>query len=158
MKLNLLTLIPKITNIIGVLLYLVFIYKLNDNLNPMTNALKSEFMFILFTLFYFPFILIIIICVLMKQIKDKIKFIMIYFAWLLFIVTPLMFGKESMGHFVWGGSSTSAEDTEPDDWIDKRKYVDGRLVEGEEKLSPSRKAAAKSERNERINIDDNIYA
>ena len=99
----------------------------------------------------------------MKQIKDKIKFIMIYFAWLLFIVTPLMFGKESMGHFVWGGSSTSAEDTEDDDWIDKKEYnqTTGKMINIDDTNSEKykiRTRAAKSERNERIDIDDNIYA
>lgn len=164
MKINLFFAIPIVLNTIGILIYLYYNYKLSDNLNPLSNQLKTELSFTLFTFLYLPFILLILICFLTGQGRTNGKIIIIYFIWLLFIITPLIVFKENISYFIWGKWDIfhSTQQTTTEDWIDKRKYVKGRLVEGEEILTPEqlkiRTRAAEGERSERIDIDDNIYA
>ena len=164
MKLNLFILLPIILNIIGILIYFYYIYKLSDDLNPLSNELKNEFSFSLFIFLYLPLPLLIIICILTDQLKTRLKIIIPYFIWILFIVTPLIIFKEGISQKIWKKWDIfhTAQQTTWGDWVDKRKYVKGHLVDSDETLTPEqleiRTRAAKSERNERIDIDDNIYS
>ena len=163
MKINLYSVLPIIFNILGFLVYLFYIYKLSDNSVPLTNKLKSELSFALFTFIYLSFILLVIICFSTGEFKDKKNIIFINFGWVLFI-TPFLLFKENISYFISGKWDIThmAQDTEVDDWIDTKEYDQetGKMIDidpNSEKYKVRRRAA-ESERNERIEIDNNIYA
>ena len=163
MEINLYSILPIIFNLIGFLIYLYYIYKLSDNLNPLTNKNKTELAFALFTFIYFPFILLVIISLSTGEFKDKKNIIFINLGWIIFI-TPFIIFKESISYFIWGKWDIThmAQETEIEDWVDTEEYDQktGKMVtiDPNSEKYKIRKRAAKSERDERIDIDDDIYA
>tara|TARA_B100001115_G_C15808372_1_gene400518 strand:- start:509 stop:1438 length:930 start_codon:yes stop_codon:yes gene_type:complete len=117
MEINLYSILPIILNVIGFIFYIVYVFKLGDTFKPMTNELKAEYSFSLFTFIYLPFILLSIISLVTGELEKRITIILIYLVWLIFI-TPFIAFKEGVASFI-RDDYKSASDTEVKDWIDK---------------------------------------
>jgi len=157
MQISIYSIIVLIFYIIGSLLYIFSIFKSRDLLDPLSSIMKNIVSYGLIVCMYLPFIISVISLAIRKKISNYNDFITVNSFWLLFM-TPMIIFRQDI--FNYHGSTINIEE---DDLIDKSKYDDeGNLIKGaikeisvEERRIKER--AAKSEYNERKDMDEGIY-
>ena len=144
-------------NIIGICIYIFTIAKSRDLLNPMQHGPKLILSYTMIFSFYLPFIISFIHIVKNNKITEQKVYIAFNCIWLL-IVSPLLVFK----YEIWNYHGSMINITE-NELVDTSNYDDeGNLIRGTKRvMSPKelvlKRKAAKSEYNERIDIDGGIY-
>ena len=157
MKISLYSIIVIVFNSIGILLYSFSIAKSRDLQNPLPRVMKLIIHYGLLFCMYLPFLISFILIAKRKQISNYNDFITVNSFWLLF-VTPMIIFKNDI--FRYQGTIINIAE---EDLIDTSKYDDeGNLIKGEIKEMSGeerriKERAAKSEYNERRDMDDGIY-
>ena len=158
MEISLYSIIVILFYTIGFLLYIFSIFKSRDIVNPLSTVMKKVISYGLTMCMYLPFLISFILIAKRKQISNYNDFITVNSFWLLF-VTPMIIFKNDI--FRYRGTTINIAE---EDLIDTNKYDDeGNLIKGaikemsEEEIR-IRERAAKSEYNERIDMDKGIYS
>ena len=157
MKISLYSIIVIVFNSIGILLYSFSIAKYRDLQNPLPRVMKLIIYYGLLFCMYLPFLISFILIAKRKQISNYNDFITVNSFWLLF-VTPMIIFKNDIFNYQGTVINISEEDL-----IDTSKYDDeGNLIKGEIKEMSDeerriKERAAKSEYNERRDMDKGIY-
>jgi hypothetical protein len=158
MEISLYSIIVILFYTIGSLLYIFSIFKSRDIVNPLSTVMKKVISYGLIMCMYLPFLISFILIAKRKQISNYNDFITVNSFWLLF-VTPMIIFKNDI--FRYRGTTINIAE---EDLIDTNKYDDeGNLIKGaikemsEEEIR-IRERAAKSEYNERIDMDKGIYS
>ena len=144
-------------NFLGFLLYIFSLFKSRDITNPLPHIIKLMITYGTIFCMYLPFFISFILIAGRKQLSNYNDFIIFNSFWLLF-VTPMIIFKNDI--FNYKGTTINISEG---DLIDTSKYDDeGNRIEGgikemsiEEKKIKER--AAKSEYNERRDMDKGIY-
>ena len=158
MEISLYSIIVILFYTIGSLLYIFSIFKSRDILNPLSTVMKKVISYSLIMCMYVPFLISFILIAKRKQISNYNDFITVNSFWLLF-VTPMIIFKNDI--FRYQGTVINIAE---EDLIDTSKYDDeGNLIKGvikemsEEEIR-IKERAAKSEYNERRDMDKGIYS
>ena len=157
MEISLYSIIVILFYTIGSLLYIFSIFKSRDILNPLSTVMKKVISYSLIMCMYVPFLISFILIAKRKQISNYNDFITVNSFWLLF-VTPMIIFKNDI--FRYQGTVINIAE---EDLIDTSKYDDeGNLIKGEIKEMSDeerriKERAAKSEYNERRDMDEGIY-
>jgi len=157
MEISLYSSIVIIFNLLGILLYVFSVFKSRDISNPLSSVMKNFISYGLIMCMYLPFLISFILIAKRKQISNYNDFITVNSFWLLF-VTPMIIFKNDI--FNYQGTIINIAE---EDLIDTSKYDDeGNLIKGEIKEISGeerriKERAAKSEYNERRDMDDGIY-
>jgi hypothetical protein len=157
MEISLYSSIVIIVNLLGILLYVFSVFKSRDISNPLSSVMKNFISYGLIMCMYLPFLISFILIAKRKQISNYSDFITVNSFWLLF-VTPMIIFKNDI--FRYQGTIINIEE---EDLIDTSKYDDeGNLIKGEIKEMSGeerriKERAAKSEYNERRDMNEGIY-
>ena len=157
MEISLYSIIVILFYTIGSLLYIFSIFKSRDIVNPLSTVMKKVISYGLIMCMYLPFLISFILIAKRKQISNYNDFITVNSFWLLF-VTPMIIFKNDI--FRYQGTIINIAE---EDLIDTSKYDDeGNLIKGEIKEISGeerriKERAAKSEYNERRDMDEGIY-
>jgi hypothetical protein len=157
MEISLYSSIVIIFNLLGILLYVFSVFKSRDISNPLSSVMKNFISYGLIMCMYLPFLISFILIAKRKQISNYSDFITVNSFWLLF-VTPMIIFKNDI--FRYQGTIINIEE---EDLIDTSKYDDeGNLIKGEIKEMSGeerriKERAAKSEYNERRDMNEGIY-
>jgi len=157
MEISLYSSVVIIFNLLGILLYVFSVFKSRDISNPLSSIMKNFISYGLIMCMYLPFLISFILIAKRKQISNYSDFITVNSFWLLF-VTPMIIFKNDI--FRYQGTVINIAE---EDLIDTSKYDDeGNLIKGEIKEMSDeerriKERAAKSEYNERRDMDEGIY-
>ena len=157
MEISLYSSIVIIFNLLGILLYVFSVFKSRDISNPLSSVMKNFISYGLIMCMYLPFLISFILIAKRKQISNYNDFITVNSFWLLF-VTPMIIFKNDI--FRYQGTIINIAE---EDLIDTSKYDDeGNLIKGEIKEMSGeerriKERAAKSEYNERRDMNEGIY-
>jgi hypothetical protein len=157
MEISLYSSIVIIVNLLGILLYVFSVFKSRDISNPLSSVMKNFISYGLIMCMYLPFLISFILIAKRKQISNYSDFITVNSFWLLF-VTPMIIFKNDI--FRYQGTIINIAE---EDLIDTSKYDDeGNLIKGEIKEMSGeerriKERAAKSEYNERRDMNEGIY-
>ena len=131
---------------IGSLLYIFSIFKSRDLLNPLSNIMKKIVSYGLIVCMYLPFLICIILILKRKQWNNYNDFILVNSFWLILFVTPMIVFRNSI--FNYRGTTINLSE---EDLVDYSEYDD-------EEGKKIKERAAKSEYNERVDMDKGIYS
>ena len=157
MEISLYSIIVILFNLLGLLLYVFSVFKSRDILNPLPSIMKNLISYGLIMCMYLPFLICFILIAKRKQISNYNDFITVNSFWLLF-VTPMIIFKNDI--FRYRGTTINIAEG---DLIDTSKYDEGNLIKGVIREMPEeerriKERAARSEYNERIDMDKGIYS
>ena len=158
MQISLYSIIVFIFYTIGSLLYIFSIFKSRDLLNPLSSIMKNIVSYGLIVCMYLPFLISVILIAIRKQISNYSDFITVNSFWLLFMTPVIIFRQDIFNN---KGSTINIVE---EDLIDTSKYDDeGNLIKGviksmSEEERRIKERAAKSEYNERRDMDEGIYS
>tara|TARA_Y100000590_G_C15649854_1_gene988314 strand:+ start:139 stop:618 length:480 start_codon:yes stop_codon:yes gene_type:complete len=159
MQISLYSIIVILFYTIGSLLYLFSIFKSRDLLNPLSNIMKKIVSYGLIVCMYLPFLICFILILKRKQINNYNDFLLVNSIWLLLFVTPMIVFRNSI--FNYKGTTINLSE---EDLVDYSEYDDeGNLIVGSKKSMSAeerriKERAAKSEYNERTDMDRGIYS
>ena len=157
MEISLYSTIIIVFDFIGLLLYVFSIFKGRDIANPLSHIMKTLLTYSILLCMYLPFFVSLILLIKRNQLKNYEDFIITNFFWLTLIVTPLTVFND-----IWNPPG-SVVNISHEDLVDTSVYDDeGNLIKGQIKEMSSgeikiKERAAKSEYNERSDINRGIY-
>ena len=146
MQISLYSIIVILFYTIGSLLYIFSIFKSRDLLNPLSNIMKKIVSYGLIVCMYLPFLICFILILKRKQWNNYNDFILVNSLWLLLFVTPMIIFRNSI--FNYKGTTINLSE---EDLMNYSEYDD-------EEGKKIKERAAKSEYNERKDMDRGIYS